>query len=219
METAKKRKECVSRSLTARNLLQKRAGRTVRLHNDILKQLIGPAEAKGVWLIYGSEKNGKTWFSLTLAKDLAMGEKVAYVSAEEGTDESFRMAVGRAGITAADKVLFDEYLSVEEIIEKFKRPNTPRMIFLDNLTIYNDEFKNVKIRDFINSLPSKLIVCVAHEERKEPFPAAARMVKKLAKVYVHVVGLRAQVVSRFSKGGAVDIDLDKCEMYWGTDEE
>ena len=207
------------RSLTARNLLDKKVGKVVTLQNEILKEVIGDAEARNAWLIYGREKNGKTWLSLRLAKDLCYNEKVAYISAEEGMEKSFQDAVKRAGITPRDKILFDEYMSLEEVVEKYKKPKTARIIFLDNLTIFDDEMKQMKLRHFVNALPGKLIIFVAHEERKLPYPASARMASKLAKVIINVVGLRAHVVSRFSKGGTFDIDPDKCQLLWGAKEE
>ena len=205
----------MTRSLTARNLFEKRVGKTVRFDSDLLDKAIGEAEMKGCWLIYGPEKNGKTWFTLQLVRSLATFEKVGYISAEEGTDLSFRRACERAGITAADKILFDEYLSIEEIKVKFSKPKTPNILVIDNLTIYRDEFKSVGIRDLINAFPEKLIIFVAHEDRKEPYPACAKMASKMAKVIINVKGLRAFVVSRFSEGGAIEINDEMSEMYWG----
>jgi Predicted ATP-dependent serine protease len=205
----------MTRSLTARNLFEKRVGKTVQFDNDLLAEAIGEAEMKGCWLIYGSEKNGKTWFTLQVAKSLAYYDKVAYISAEEGTDLSFRKACERAGINASDKILFDEYLSLDEIKEKFSKPKTANILILDNLTIYPDEFKAFPLRDFINTFPNKLIIFVAHEERKLPDPACARMARKLAKVIINVKGLRAFVTGRFAKGGAIDINDEMSEMYWG----
>jgi len=206
----------MTRSLTARNLFEKRIGKTVSFDSDLLTKAIGKAEMKGCWLIYGPEKNGKTWFTLQLVKALAHFEKVAYISAEEGTDLSFIRACERAGISAADKILFDEYLSVEEIKEKFSKPKTPNILVIDNLTIYRDEFKSVGIRDLINSFPTKLIIFVAHEDRKEPYPACAKMASKMAKVIINVKGLRAFIVSRFSEGGSIEINDEMSEMYWGN---
>jgi archaellum biogenesis ATPase FlaH len=203
------------RSLTTRNLFDKKPERTVNFQNDMFQEAIGDAEDKGCWLIYGPEKNGKTWFALQLAKDLAKSEKVSYISAEEGIDKSFLDAIERAGITKADKILWDDYLSLDEIVEKFNRPKTARVIFIDNLTIYADEFKNRRFREFLNELPGKLIICLAHEERKEPYPAVARMAKKLSKVYVQVRGLKAFVTSRFSCGGELVINDEMSEIYWG----
>jgi len=205
----------MSRSLTTSNLFDKKPERTVSFHNELLQQAIGDAEAKGCWLVYGPEKNGKTWFALKLAKELARVEKVSYISAEEGTDKSFRDACDRAGITKCDRIMWDEYLTLDEIIEKFNKPKTARVIFIDNLTIYADEFKNKSFREFLNSMPGKLIICLAHEERKEPYPAVARMAKKLSKVYVQVRGLKAFVTSRFSTGGELVINDEMSELYWG----
>ena len=131
----------MTRSLTARNLFEKRIGKTVRIDNELLAEAIGEAEMKGCWLIYGPEKNGKTWFTLQLAKALAYYDKVAYISAEEGTDLSFRRACTRAGINNSDKILFDEYLSLDEIKAKFSKPKQASILIIDNLTIYPDEFK------------------------------------------------------------------------------
>lgn len=205
----------MTRSLTARNLFEKRIGKTVRIDNELLAEAIGEAEMKGCWLIYGPEKNGKTWFTLQLAKALAYYDKVAYISAEEGTDLSFRRACTRAGINNSDKILFDEYLSLDEIKAKFSKPKQASILIIDNLTIYPDEFKTTGIRDFVNALPDKLIIFVAHEERNEPYPACARMAKKISKVYIQVKGLKAFVVSRFSEGGAIEINDEMSEMYWG----
>ena len=106
----------MKRSLTVKNLYDKRTGETVEFQNTILERAIGKAEKKGIWLVYGYEKNGKTWFVLTLARDLAASGKVAYISAEEGTDESFKGACRRAGITLDTRITFDEYISIDEII-------------------------------------------------------------------------------------------------------
>lgn len=205
----------MSRSLTSRNLLEKHTGRTVQL-SGVLSEVVGDAECKGCWIIYGAEKNGKTWFALTLAKNIAQFERVAYVSAEEGLDKSFRDACQRAGITAADKILWDEYMSIDEIIEKYRRPRTPGIVFIDNLTMYNDEIKPSELKKkLMDALPKKLLVFIAHEERKETYPALARMAKKMAKVIVHIAGLKAFVISRFSEGGELTIDEQKSVLFWG----
>jgi len=205
----------MARSLTTSNLFDKKPGAVVQFMNQLLQKAIGEAEAKGCWLIYGPEKNGKTWFALQLAKELAKLFKVSYISAEEGTDKSFQDACERAGITKSDKIMWDEYLTLDEIIEKFNKPKAAQVIFIDNLTIYADEFKNKSFRDFMNQMPGKLIICLAHEERKEPYPAVARMAKKLSKVYVQVRGLKAFVTSRFSTGGELVINDEMSEIYWG----
>jgi KaiC/GvpD/RAD55 family RecA-like ATPase len=208
----------MDRSRTTSNLFQKKKNATVALAHPAFQSAIGNAERKGCWIVYGCEKNGKTWFTLRLAKEIARYERVAYISAEEGLDDSFTEAVRRAGITASDGILWDEYLPVDGIIEKFQKQRSANIIVIDNLTMYSDEMKPTEIKKkLLDALPSKLIIFVAHEERKEAYPAIARMAKKLAKVIFHVEGLRAFVSSRFSPGGEIVIDEEKSEIYHGID--
>lgn len=205
------------RSKTTSNLFEKRKAETVFFSDGEYRNVIGNAERKGCWIIYGYEKNGKTWFTLKLAKEIAKHERVAYISAEEGLDDSFIGAAKRAGITTSDNILWDEYLSVDEIIEKFQKQRSANIIIIDNLTMYADEIKPTEIKKrLMDALPNKLIIFVAHEERKEAYPAVARMAKKLAKVIFHIEGLKAFVTSRFSKGGEIVIDDEKSEIYHGV---
>ncbi len=205
------------RSKTTSNLFAKRQVPSVKFTNKEYAEVIGSAERKGCWIVYGYEKNGKTWFTLRLAKEIAKVERVAYISAEEGLDASFTNAVKRAGITTADNILWDEYLSVDDIVEKFQKQRSAKVIVNDNLTMYSDEMKPAEVKKrLMDALPNKLIIFVAHEERKEAYPAIARMAKKLAKVIFHVEGLKAFVTSRFSQGGELVIDEEKSEVYHGV---
>jgi KaiC/GvpD/RAD55 family RecA-like ATPase len=207
----------MARSKTTLNLLQKKRSPSVAFTHTVFQSVIGNAERKGCWIIYGHEKNGKTWFALKLAKEIARHERVAYISAEEGLDDSFTGVVRRAGVIASDDILWNEYLSVDEIIEKFQKRRSANIIIIDNLIMYSDEMKPTEIKKkLLDALPFKLIIFVAHEERKEAYPAIARMAKKLAKVIFHIEGLKAFVTSRFSPGGEIVIDEEKSEIYYGS---
>ena len=209
----------MKRSLTIRNLLDKKPGRQVRFEDEMFSRLIGPATFGGCWIIYGSEKNGKTWMALQIAKDLARSERVVYISAEEGLDYSFAAAVVRAGLTASDRVCLEEYMSIDAIVKKFKWSKSANVIIIDNLTVYSDEIKPLELkRRLVDALPNKLLILLAHEERREAFPAVARMAKKMAKVVINVRGLKAFVTSRYAPGGEIIIDKDKSALFWGEDE-
>jgi len=67
--------------------------------DGIWADILGEPERGGYWLIYGLEKNGKSTLALSLAKYLSTIEKVAYISAEEGTDKSFQQRCKRIGIS------------------------------------------------------------------------------------------------------------------------
>ncbi|MFV0598779.1 MAG: hypothetical protein ACK5M0_03530 [Bacteroidales bacterium] len=204
------------RSLTTRNVLEKKHYYKIKFQSQVLGEVVGEANRKGCWLIYGKEKQGKTSLALQLVRDMIKTERVSYISAEEGLDDAFILAMKRAGIKVSDKANWNEYLSIEDIVEKFKKHKSPDVIFIDNLTIYNDELKQENIKKaLLDKLPNKLFILLAHEERKEPYPASARLAAKLAKVIFHVVGLKASVTSRFSQGGEIEVDENKCEIIWG----
>lgn len=207
----------MGRSRTTKNLFERKVAKVVDISNPALREAIGAAERTGCWFIYGPEKNGKTTLALMVAQDLSRGERVGYVSAEEGLDKSFTDACRRAGINTEDKVLWDEYMSIDELVAHYRKPKSPRIIVIDNLTIYQDEItpKELKKR-LINALPGRLIILIGHEERGMPYPAVARMASKLAKVIFHVRGLRASMVSRFGPGGELEINEERCELYWGS---
>ncbi|MDR3094892.1 MAG: hypothetical protein LBU62_09685 [Bacteroidales bacterium] len=205
------------RSLTTRNLLDKKPGKPVMLSDETLKAAIGEnAELRGSWLIYGNEKNGKTWFSLILARAIAAHHKVAYISAEEGLEGSFLSAVRRAGITASDRIQWHEYLTKDEIIETYRKPRTAEVIFIDNLTRYIGEIAPSDILTIQQRLPSKLIVYVAHEENKHPIPAAGIRALTFARVVFRIAGLRALITSRYEGGGGeMILDIEGSSLYWG----
>jgi hypothetical protein len=172
----------------------------------------------GFWMIWGKEKNGKTWFALLLAKYLATLTKVLYVSAEEGVGKEFCESIKRANIAVSDKNLgFLEYTPISEIRSILSKRNAPQVIFLDNMTIYNSELKSGELQRLKDEFPRVLFVFIAHEERGEPYTASAKLCKKLAKIIVHVQGLRASVSGR-CKGGEYLIDEEKAVLFWGETE-
>lgn len=208
----------MARSLSTQNLFDKKPRRLLRLQNDVLSEAIGQAERKGCWLLYGAEKNGKTWLAGFLTKDLAKSERVWYISAEEGTDESFRQGMRRAGVTTGTKVQWDEYLPLEEIISELAKGSKKRVgvVIIDNLTMYGDEITPALLKKrLIDAFPDKLFILLAHEERKEPYGALARMAKKMAKVILHVKGLKTFIISRHAAGGELIINEEKSALFWG----
>jgi hypothetical protein len=191
-------------------------GKKLKIADANMQKILGDVSPAGIWLIYGREKNGKTWFSLQMAKLLSKTGKTAYVSAEEGFGDSFRAVCRRACITSADRIAWYGYLSIDELIDKFGKSKAPRIIFIDNLTVYMGELKPSEVKNRLAaSLPKSLLIFVAHEERKEPYPSIAKQAKRWANVVFHVEGLKAIVTSRFSTGGEIVIDESKGELYWG----
>ncbi|MFY7826275.1 MAG: hypothetical protein ACOVQ4_04080 [Flectobacillus sp.] len=172
----------------------------------------------GIWLVWGREKNGKSTFALMLAKYLSTKKKVLYVSGEEGLAKEFVDTMIRAGITSKDKQLgFLEYESLEDIKELLRKRNAPKIVFFDNLTVYKDEFRGNVYSELKREFPNVLFIFLAHEDRNEPSPATARTASKLAKVIVHIKGLKANVYGRVV-GGEYTINTERAELYWGQND-
>lgn len=179
------------------------------------KEILGTPEANGIWLIWGNEKNGKTWGALQLSEYLSHESRVLYISGEEGVGLTFVEACKRAGIGADNRsVSFLEYVTYTEITEKLDKRRSANIIFIDNCTVYKEEITFARLRELTTRYPTKLFVFLAHEERNEPYTALAKLVRKLAKVIFYVEGLRVTVSGRVP-GGEYDISK-KAELFHGT---
>lgn len=205
----------MSRTLTMKNVYD-RKHRTFAV-DGVWAKAFGLPESHGAWLVWGAEKNGKTWLSLKMADYLSRFTSVLYISAEEGAGKAFADTCQRIGISTANRRLkILEYTPIEEVDERLSRRKAPQVVFVDNLTIYNDELKNGVLRAMLQKHPAKLFVFVAHEDRGEPYTATAKMVRKLAKIIIHVKGL-ACIVSGRCPGGVMTIDEDRSRLFWGNE--
>lgn len=184
--------------------------------SGIWSEVLGEPETNGAWLIWGAEKNGKTWFALMLAQMISTMVKTLYISAEEGLGKNFRESMKRAGIPADNRNLkVEEYIPLLELEDKLKSRKAPKVVFIDNLTIYNEEMKYGKFHDLLKQHRDKIFVFLAHEENRQPFTSTAKMCRKLAKVIVYVQGLKATIGGR-CPGGELMIDETKAQLCWGT---
>jgi hypothetical protein len=204
----------MSRALTIKNVYDKK--HTSIEMDEPWCNVFGEPEANGIWLIWGAEKNGKTWFALQLANYLSVNAEVIYISAEEGIGKAFVETCKRAKINESNKHLkFFEYISIDELNEKLAKRRSSDIVFIDNITIYNDELKNGLLRKLTNDFPNKLFILLAHEERNEPYTATAKLAKKLAKVIVYVKGLACNVYGRVP-GGTLTINEEKAKLFYGN---
>ncbi|MFC0186028.1 ATP-binding protein [Pseudarcicella hirudinis] len=171
----------------------------------------------GYWMIWGKEKNGKTWFALLLAKYLSFKKRVLYISGEEGLEKEFVSACRRAGITEKSKNIgFSEYVPLSNLELLLSRRNAPKVVLIDNITVFKDELKGNVLLELKDKYPDVLFIFLAHEDRKEPYTAQAKLCRRLAKIIVHVEGLKA-VVSGRCEGGEYQINEEKATLFYGQD--
>jgi len=172
-------------------------------------------ERHGLWLCWGQEKMGKTQFSLILSNYLSQTDPVLYISAEEGTDADFVDSTIRAQISHENKLLkFLAYESILDIRIRLSKPKAPKIVFLDNLTIYADELKYGELRRLLLDFPAVLFIMLAHEDKGEPYTATAKLAKRLAKIIFYIEGLSCTVSGR-CPGGKLIINEEKAALYHG----
>lgn len=179
-------------------------------------RVMGQPEKNGAWLIYGAEKNGKTWLALLLSNYLSKFRKLLYISGEEGKGKAFVDSCIRAKIEPKNRsLMFVEYETIDELNARLKSRNAPQIVVLDNLTMYTDELKNGGFRKLLSDNPLVLFIFLAHEERGAPYTATAKLCKRLAKIIFHVQGLSCSVSGR-CPGGVFNIDEEKAALYHGN---
>jgi predicted ATP-dependent serine protease len=203
----------MKRAVSVAKLLERKL--EVYEFDGIWGQVIGNPERNGIWLIYGREKNGKTWFALKLAEYLSALSKVLYISAEEGTGPNFQSSCIRANLDYKNRDLqFTEYIPIAELEMVLKRRYSPRVVIIDNTSVYGSELKSADIVRLMRN-ERVLFIILAHEKRNQPDGATAVMAKKLAKVILRVEGLTADVSGRVP-GGQITIDENRSLIYWGA---
>ena len=205
----------MSRALSVSNIYKKQY--STFAFKGIYKEIFGEPSTSGIWLIYGKEKNGKTWGTLLLADYISQfTNKVHYISAEEGTDKEFKEALKRAKIDGKNKKMqFTEYETIPELYNRLNKQRAPKVVVMDNATIYNDELKASGLKKLKQDFPNTLFIIIAHEERNKPYTAMAVMASKLAKIIIRVQGLQLNVFGRVP-GGILNIDENNAVLYHGT---
>ena len=203
----------MARTLSVKNLYSQRFS-TLSIEGKYKEAFDHPSDS-GIWLIYGKEKNGKTTFALQLANYLSTLKRTLYISGEEGTEKEFTASCMRAGIKETNSdIHFIPYEPIEELRERLLSRKSEPVIFIDNMTIYNDELKNGGLRKLQKEFPKKLFIFIAHEEAGEPYTATAKLCKRLAKIICHVEGMTCDVSGR-CPGGRLIVNEQQASLYYG----
>lgn len=171
----------------------------------------GNPERSGVWLLWGNSGNGKTSFSLQMAKYLTQFGRVAYNTMEEGASKSFRMALQRENMHhATNFIVINE--DIEDLYDRLQKRKSPNIIINDSyqyLGLTKKEYKQLKA-DF----PEKLFIFISHAEGKQPEGSAAKFVRYDADVKIWVEGYKAFFTSRFGGQQPFVIWEEGAQEYW-----
>ena len=99
-----------------------------------------PAE-NASWFISGASASGKSSFVMQLSKELCKYGLVLYLSYEEGVNQTFQRRMEYLKMNEVQgkfRVVVDE--TYEELIDRLKRPKSPKFIIVDSYQVSEWEY-------------------------------------------------------------------------------
>lgn len=174
-------------------------------------------EKVGIWFIWGDSGNGKTRFTMQLAKYLSNFGIVLYNSLEEGTSHTVRRAFEDIAMHEAKNKVLLICESIEALSERLEKQRSPGIIIIDSFQYTQLTYKQYIA--FKERHRNKLIIFISHVEGKKPDGRSAKKVMFDATLKIWVEGFRA-----FSKGryigtkGCYTIWEKGANRYWQDNE-
>lgn len=179
----------------------------------------GNPEVRGSWLIWGRSGEGKTRFSLQLAKYLTRFGKVLYDSLEEGVSASIREGFRSVQMEIVKKRihLLDQE-PMNTLMERLTLRNAAQFVIIDSIQY---TFMDVaQYKEMLQQFPDKLFIFTSHAKGKEPKGSLAESVWFDSNVKIWVEGYRAFPKSRYGGEQPFDIWPERAQQYWaGTKTE
>lgn len=180
------------------------------------RNLLGEPEISGAWIIWGQSFNGKTSFSMQLAKELTKYGKVLYNSLEEGARKSMKQSIERHHMQEVKRRFHIIQESIDTLKVRLRKRRSADIIFIDSLQ-YSDlnkaEYKKLK-----TEFNDKLFIFISHAEGKQPKGRFADFVRYDCDVKIHVEGYKAFCMSRLSGGRNSEYVIwqQGADDYWNT---
>lgn len=201
------------KQITVKRLLTKRY--KTMAFTGIWQKGIGQPERAGTWLIWGSSSNGKSSFTMQLAKYLTNFDKVAYDSLEEGSGLTMQKLAIRYGLgEVSKKFVILERAKKSDLIEILSKRKGPGIVIVDSLQylgISKKEYEEIK-----ELHKDKLIIYVSHADGKEPSGAVAKYIRYDSDVKIRVEGFKAFINTRYEGGEPITIWEEGAIEYWGN---
>lgn len=183
----------MKRALTPRDIAAKK-WKTLPWGEKWSKPFGFPAE-NASWFISGASASGKSSFVMQLGKELCKYGTVLYMSYEEGVNQSFQRRMGYLKMNEVQgrfRVAVGE--TYEEVIERLKRPKSPKFVVVDSIQRTEWEYK--QIEELVGMFPKKSFIFVSMEYKSQPMGKPAMKTKYLADMKVRVVGYKAYCQGR-----------------------
>lgn len=202
----------IKKALTIDNILNK----NYKLFDfeGIWEEAFAKPERVGVWFVWGNSGNGKTRFTMQLAKYLTRFGRVIYNSLEEGSSHTIRKAFEDVGMreVGTKMVLVSE--TIERLSERLEKQRSSSIIIIDSFQYAQITYK--QYIQFKERHKDKLIIFISHADGKQPAGRSAKSVMYDATLKIWVEGFRAISKGRYiGETGQMTIWEDGAMRYWG----
>jgi len=200
------------RAITATKLIQM----DVHHYNfkGAFKDAFGKPEKYGTWFVWGNSGNGKTRFTVQLAKEMTRFGRVAYNSLEEGIGGTMQQALIDEGINEKEGKMILVNEDMNELEERMNKQRSPNIVIIDSLQYTGINFKQYKrLKEKFNK--KKLFIYLSHAEGKHPRGQTAKSIMYDASLKIWIQGYRAFSKGRFYGNEAHYTIWEKgAERYW-----
>ena len=176
-------------------------------------EAVGKPELKGTWCIGGLPKNGKTSFTMQLAKYLTKWHLVAYDSIEEGISASFAETLKRCRM---DEVKASRFIvlngeDIKDIECRLSKRKSPKIVIIDSI-----QFLGLNTETYLRwkkRFPEKLFIYITHLQGQYPEGKTALKIWRDSDVVIKVEGFRAYPTSRYGGGKPITVCEEKAAMF------
>ncbi len=176
-------------------------------------EAVGKPELKGTWCIGGLPKNGKTSFTMQLAKYLTKWHLVAYDSIEEGVSASFAETLRRCKM---DEVKLNRFMvlngeDIKDLERRLSKRKSPKVVIIDSIQFLGlDTATYLRLK---RRFPEKLFIYITHLQGQYPEGKTALKIWRDSDVVIKVEGFRAYPTSRYGGGKPITISEEKAAMF------
>lgn len=176
-------------------------------------EAVGKPELKGTWCIGGLPKNGKTSFTMQLAKYLTKWHLVAYNSIEEGISASFAETLRRCRMNEvkASRFIVLNNEDIKDIECRLSKRKSPKIVIIDSI-----QFLGLNTETYLRwkkRFPEKLFIYITHLQGQYPEGKTALKIWRDSDVVIKVEGFRAYPTSRYGGGKPITISEEKAAKF------
>lgn len=180
----------------------------------------GHPQCQGFWIVYGKSGQGKSAFSMQLARELdELGYRVLYQSIEEENLTSFVHSAKVAGWDSQKhKILTHPGMRVEEMEEYLSSNRSPNVIIIDSIQYLQDQY-GATIETLLKlkkTYRKKLFIFISHVKGNDMDGQLAYEIKRDCSLRIQVDRFRAFHRGRGSAGslGYMDVWSERAEKMW-----